>query len=107
MQNIYTNSESLIELVQLAYLNLYSNVSTLKVMDGQRLRSDQPHTWRVTTDGPVGADVGKRRTAKGFPVFFVIRKRYKNTTLYSDVALSIINDFSESLTFYQFNNYYW
>jgi len=29
-------------------------------MDGQRLRSDQPHTWRVTTDGPVGADAGKK-----------------------------------------------
>jgi len=29
----------------------------------------------------------------------VIQKRYKNTTLYSDVALSIINDFSASVTF--------
>ena len=32
----------------------------------------------------------------------VIQKRYKNTTLYSDVALTIINDFSASLTFCQF-----
>jgi len=44
MQHIYTNSESLIQLEQLAYLNVYSNVSTLEAMDGQRLRSDQPHT---------------------------------------------------------------
>jgi len=32
----------------------------------------------------------------------VIQKRYKNTTLYSDVTLSVINDFSASLTFCQF-----
>jgi len=32
----------------------------------------------------------------------VIQKRYKNTTLYSDVALSIINDFSASVTFWPF-----
>jgi len=31
----------------------------------------------------------------------VIQKGYKNTTLYCDVALSIINDFSASLTFCQ------
>jgi len=29
----------------------------------------------------------------------VIQKRYKHTTVYSGVALSIINDFSENLTF--------
>ena len=32
----------------------------------------------------------------------VIQKKYKNTTLYSNVALSIINDFSANLTFCQF-----
>jgi len=32
----------------------------------------------------------------------VIQKRYKNTTLYSDVALSTINDFFARMTFYQF-----
>ena len=36
----------------------------------------------------------------------VIHRRYKNRTLYSDVALSIINDFSASLTFRQFGNHY-
>jgi len=69
MQNIYTNSESLIQLEQLAYLKFYFNVSTLKVTDGQGQRSDQPHTRRATTDGPVGADAGKQGPQRVF-VFF-------------------------------------
>jgi len=60
MQQIYTNSESLIQLEQLGYRKVYSNLSTLKVMDGQQLRSDQPQMWWVTTDRPVGADAGKK-----------------------------------------------
>ena len=32
----------------------------------------------------------------------VIQKKYKNATLYFDVAVSIVNDFSASLTFCQF-----
>jgi len=60
MQNIYTNSECLIKWEQLAYLKFYSNVSTLKVLDGEGQGSYQPHTWLVTTDGPVGADAGKK-----------------------------------------------
>jgi len=42
MQYIYTNAENLIKLERLAYLKFYSNVSTLKVMDVQRQRCDQP-----------------------------------------------------------------
>jgi len=32
----------------------------------------------------------------------VIERRYKNTTIYSGVALSIVSDFSASVTFRQF-----
>jgi len=39
-------------------------------MDGEGQGSDQPHTWVVTTDGPVGAtDAGKKGPQKRYILF--------------------------------------